>query len=367
MIKLRLAYFSILIIALGLTAIGCSNQTNPFETTDEGMPEMQSSIVVPDGSTLVAATFHAYVYRIDDVNSVPVDLHRVLVDWDESTVTWNSFHPGGALNFDPTVSAAFDGTTVNIPKSWVSTDVTDMVQDWMSGAQPNYGFLMRKAPVSPRTVFYSREGAEPLYLELEFSTPDGPVVLTTDPIADAMLGEHIPDTANGHEDKLYTGWKNNLDKHSLVRFDLPEMPEEPQSSGCTLTIGYWKNHAGQKKQADAVTPLLPIWLGTEGGPLSRLVADADTAVDYLKMKTYGKQNNGITKLYAQLLAAKLNVASGASLDEAATAFAEADAYLADTDWTSWRDLSQSEKQMVLGLKDTLDAYNNGDIGPGHCD
>ena len=45
----------------------------------------------------------------------------------------------------------------------------------------------------------------------------------------------------------------------------------------------------------------------------------------------------------------------------------ADAFLADYDWTDWRSLSKDEKHMVNGWKSTFDDYNNGDIGPGHCD
>ena len=38
-----------------------------------------------------------------------------------------------------------------------------------------------------------------------------------------------------------------------------------RANGCTRTIGYWKTHAGFGPQADVVTPLLPILLGSAGG------------------------------------------------------------------------------------------------------
>ena len=367
MIKPWQFLLSIPIITLMAFGGGCSDYSSPGGVT---APEIQPSVILPVGSTLVSATFHGYIYRIDDLNSEPVNLHRVLTPWDELTVTWNSFHPGGALNYDPTIDAFFDGVTANTPDSWVSLDVTDMVQHWMDGTYPNLGLLMRKENVSPRTVFYSREGSAPPYLEMEFYTPNGSVFITEPALADAMIGEHEPETAFGNTDKLYTGYKNNLAKHSLIIFDLPTItPREPNPyAGCTLTIGFWKTHAGQKKnQADEVAPLLPIWLGTAGGANSRLVADSDSAVEFLTMNTYGRPSNGITKLYAQLLGAKLSAASGASMSDVSTAFAEADAYLAEHDWTEWNHLSESDQSMILGWKDILDAYNNGDIGPGHCD
>ncbi|HUV30324.1 MAG TPA: SdrD B-like domain-containing protein [Acidobacteriota bacterium] len=141
----------------------------------------------------------------------------------------------------------------------------------------------------------------------------------------------------------------------------------PVQEGCTHTIGYWKTHAGFGPQDDVVTPLLPIWLGTAGGSKSLAVTTAAIAVDVLEMKTYGKNSNGITKLYAQLLGAKLSIASGASGSDVDDIIADADAFLADHDWMDWDGLSDEDRQMVLDWQGTLDDYNNGDIGPGHCD
>jgi hypothetical protein len=141
----------------------------------------------------------------------------------------------------------------------------------------------------------------------------------------------------------------------------------PVEEGCSYTIGYWKNHAGFGPQADVVTPLLPITLGDAGGDKSLEVTDAGMAVDLLSQHVYGKPGNGITKLYAQMLGAKLNVANGASDGDIADALAAADAFLADHDYTDWKKITKSEQKMVLAWKSTFDSYNNGLIGPGHCD
>lgn len=138
------------------------------------------------------------------------------------------------------------------------------------------------------------------------------------------------------------------------------------TGGCTYSKGYWKNHAGFGPQADVVTPFLPIWLGDDGGAMSMAVTDAQTAVNVLQQKTYGDPSNGITKLYAQLLAAKLNIANGAGMVDIADVVSDADAFLAAHDWMDWGNLEMTQKHEVLSWKDMLDDYNNGIIGPGYC-
>lgn len=141
----------------------------------------------------------------------------------------------------------------------------------------------------------------------------------------------------------------------------------PPMGGCSHTIGYWKTHAGFGPQADVVTQHLPIWLGTAGGAKSYQVTNATMAVRFLSQNYYGTSSNGITKLYAQLLGAKLSIADGADGGAVAAAIASADAFLATHNYLDWTSLSNAQKAMVNGWKDTLDQYNNGLIGPGHCD
>ena len=112
---------------------------------------------------------------------------------------------------------------------------------------------------------------------------------------------------------------------------------------------------------------LPVWLGDPAGTKSLQVTTAQIAYDVLERKTYGHSSNGITKLYAQLLGTKLSIIDGASDAAVANAITEADAFLADHDWNDWSSLSREDKDMVLAWKDMFDNYNNGLIGPGHCD
>jgi hypothetical protein len=139
-----------------------------------------------------------------------------------------------------------------------------------------------------------------------------------------------------------------------------------EEGGCTYGKGYWKNHTGMGPQDDLVTDLLPIWLGNSDGESSMNVETAEMAYDILQQHTYGEPSNGITKLYAHFLTAKLNIANGASGDDIADLITEIDAFLADHDWNDWSDLTQEERQMVNQWKGMVEGYNEGDIGPGSC-
>ena len=145
----------------------------------------------------------------------------------------------------------------------------------------------------------------------------------------------------------------------------------PCRTGCTLTIGYWKTHSGFSKgnQDDMITSLLPVLLGTSGGVKSINVTAAAQAVQFLSFN--GSNNvfdgsNGINKLYAQLLAAKLNIKSGAAPAAVASTIAAADNFLANKNSLDWASLNKATKNTVLSWMNTLDKFNNGLIGPGHC-
>jgi hypothetical protein len=140
----------------------------------------------------------------------------------------------------------------------------------------------------------------------------------------------------------------------------------PEDEGCTYGKGFWKNHTGMGPQEDLVTDLLPIWLGNDDGELSMAVETPEMAYALLQQHTYGEPSNGITKLYAHLLTAKLNIANGANDEDIADVIDEIDDFLADHDWESWDELSHEDRQMVNQWKGMLGNYNDGEIGPGHC-
>ena len=144
------------------------------------------------------------------------------------------------------------------------------------------------------------------------------------------------------------------------------------ADGCTLTIGYWKTHAdptSNRTNPNATGELLAelgsVWLGQPGGTgkFNLEVKDTTTAVKVLNK--WDESSNGIYKLQAQLFAAKLNIANGADGSAVAGTIQQADSFLA-TNNKLWGDLSKAKKNQVLSWATTLDKYNNGLIGPGHC-
>jgi len=347
---------------VALLAVGCSNNS------DDAVNPVDSSVANcwghdydpdpdPECPAVTSAVLHLYLIQ---ENYHPVNIHRITAPWDETTITWNSFN--GA--YDATVLATFDSDLFG----WKDIDVTTLVQMWSDGDYDNFGMLLDQVEEEyPRSIFYAKENGEYIpYLTVSYD--DGTSV-DIEVLQDAYIWLVNPDDNMGTRHVCYTGWEfeTDLEKQAMLQFELPVCEPEEEDGGCTRTIGYWKNHAGFGPQDDEVTPLLPIWLGDENGAKSLYVDNAEMARNILAQWTYGWPGNGITKLYAQLLAAKLNIASGASDNAVEEVITQADAFLAEHDFTDWRQLHFWTKSNVLYWKGQLDSYNNGWIGPGHCD
>jgi hypothetical protein len=136
--------------------------------------------------------------------------------------------------------------------------------------------------------------------------------------------------------------------------------------GCSLSKGYWMNHAGLGPQPDEVTQYLPIWLGTPNGAKSVQVTTAVQAVNLLNYND--DASNGINRLYGQLLAAKLNIKNGVSSSTIDTVISDADAFLATNNAGDWSSLSSAQKTQVNAWMSTLEQYNTGSLlgGPTPC-
>jgi hypothetical protein len=150
------------------------------------------------------------------------------------------------------------------------------------------------------------------------------------------------------------------DSH-LIEIDVP-CPE-----GCTLTLGYWKTHnetfhGGASKKADPTWDLLP------GGL-------AENTIFFLSEQTWfevfwtSPGGNVYYNLAHQYMAAVLNGLAGADTSEVDAAIAQATTLFetyTPAQVGAWRG-NQGERQLFISLANTLDDYNNGLIGPGHCD
>lgn len=356
----KLGVLLLTLMAVTLTFTACQKESGVVQPLPLSASRLSAAFELPEGATLQSATFSIFVL---DPSSETVNVHRITQPWDEMTVTWNNF--GG--NYDAAVASTFVPSAIG----WHSVDVTALVQGWLDGTYPDYGFLLEQSNVT-FTSYASSEHISPSIwpkLEVCYTTADGTNCITLQrgaehTVYDTYIWQFSPDHNGGGADVLYTGFVGGGMKMSLLWFDIAVAP---QPEGCTLTIGYWKNHGGFGPQPDYVSQYLPIWLGTPGGGQSFNVNTGQIAHDILVMKTYGVPSNGITKLYAQLLAAKLNIANGADGRKIAATITAADAWLANHSWTEWSSLSKNGQKQVLSWMSKADQYNNGLIGPGHCD
>jgi len=120
------------------------------------------------------------------------------------------------------------------------------------------------------------------------------------------------------------------------------------STNCTYTQGYWKNHP-------QAWPVSSLTLGTVNY----------SQADLLQILGQSVGGNGLISLAHQLIAAKLNIAQGADPTAASAAIVAADAMIGGLVVPPIGGGSLSPGS-TSALTQTLDDYNNGVTGPGHC-
>jgi roadblock/LC7 domain-containing protein len=131
------------------------------------------------------------------------------------------------------------------------------------------------------------------------------------------------------------------------------------TQGCTLTIGYWKTHPTQLAKYLAQLPAI-VWSGQPA--LNTLtVAQAQNILNFS-----GQASNGIAKLQGQLLAALLDIQTGADSSAVSSTISAANTFLANHAISSWSSLTKAQQGQVNTWATALDSYNNGLTGPGHC-
>ena len=120
------------------------------------------------------------------------------------------------------------------------------------------------------------------------------------------------------------------------------------AQNCTFTQGYWKNHT-------EVWPVASLMLGTVNY----------TAAQLLTILNQPAQGNKLTILAHQLIAAKLSLANGANPASISSTIAAADALIGGL---VVRPIGAGSlpTSPATGYANTLDDFNNGLIGPGHC-
>ena len=123
----------------------------------------------------------------------------------------------------------------------------------------------------------------------------------------------------------------------------------PLAQNCTFTLGYWKNH-------ELAWPVTSLTLGTVNY----------TAAELLQILNEPAQGRKLVILAHQLIAAKLNIANGANMSSISTTITSAD-LLIGPKVVPPIGSGTATNQPTTTYSNTLDDFNNGLIGPGHCD
>jgi hypothetical protein len=136
-------------------------------------------------------------------------------------------------------------------------------------------------------------------------------------------------------------------------------------TGCTLTQGYWKTHSkyGPAAKPDPTWNLLPGGLG----PDTVFFKSGQTWIQVFNTPVAG---NVYYDLAHQYEAAVLNILNGASSTPAVDAAIAAAANFFNTYTPAQAGAlakSSTARQNAIGWAATLGSYNEGAIGPGHCD
>ena len=139
------------------------------------------------------------------------------------------------------------------------------------------------------------------------------------------------------------------------------LPCTPPGKGCTYTQGYWDTHGPDPKGGNDYTwPEPPRTAGLSLGTVPYMPTQLQSIL------REAPKGNGLVSLAHQLIAAKLNIANGADDSAIAATITAADALIGALVIPPVGTGSLSPSQTST-LNDTLTDYNEGAIGPGHCD
>lgn len=132
----------------------------------------------------------------------------------------------------------------------------------------------------------------------------------------------------------------------------------PCNEGCTLTQGYWKTHS-----EFGPAPYDNTWAQLPNGAYTPFYSSGKSYYQVLWTPPAG---NAAYTLAHQYIAAQLNFLNGADPSAAQAAFDWATNYFTNTNPTLAKPNGAIKKDVTDYAK-ILDNYNNGLIGPGHCD
>ncbi|MBM4430023.1 MAG: DNRLRE domain-containing protein [Chloroflexi bacterium] len=136
---------------------------------------------IPSTATVHTATLHLYGYQREGTNAFDLGLYAVRRAWAEDQATWNEASSG--VNWATAGCNQIPGDRVGVPAAqvavtvpaWYNWSVPNEVQQMVSGASANYGWLLRQvAEVTGVLSMYSSEHGDISYrpkLVVSYSVP----------------------------------------------------------------------------------------------------------------------------------------------------------------------------------------------------
>ena len=130
----------------------CTDTGSPLWIGNDGTNSWRAAVQfdlsdLPPGATVSSATLGLWndstgcvptsSYTCGD-NSHTINVHRMTKAWDTINTTSNQ------LGWDATVLSSYT-LAAHAASGWMSWNVNTTVQNWVSGVQPNYGFLLKRS------------------------------------------------------------------------------------------------------------------------------------------------------------------------------------------------------------------------------
>ncbi len=229
---------------------------------------------------------------------------------------------------------------------------TGLVNKWLDGTYDNFGLLLSTAGTNLEQ-FDSKEGTFVPFIRIVYS--DGSVDVMD--IADTELNELDNDVNFCNEVYLFNGIVNGYQKYSVLKFDI----EPTTNGGCTLTPGYWKTHS-----EFGPAPYNNTWAQLPDGASTTFFLSGKT---YYQVLWTSPRGNAYYNLSFHYIAAGLNFLNGADPTAAQAAYNDATVLFNTYTPAQIGALKGNNalRQQFINLAGILGNYNEGIIGPGHCD
>jgi hypothetical protein len=196
---------------------------------------------IPAGSHVTSATLSSYA--TSGSGSDAVALHRLTRDWTEAA-TWSSSDGGTAWNAAGGDIHATAVATANFsaPSSWLSWDLTALVDKWVKGSLPNQGVQARVGVAvsgltlasSDATTATQRPKLSVTFLPPCGWTPPAPTTVTLAPSADTDIDSSKPTSNFGSATQIWVSSQRIA--RTLARFDLTGIPAGRQVLSAKLRL-----------------------------------------------------------------------------------------------------------------------------------